>query len=859
MGFSLKKLVQGAADVVGLDGHVGYQGTYNKPAPPAPASTARPDGGQSFAQKADRFVNKVAGTRLKGVEQLLGRDDSNPITVGDVATHTPVLSDAIEFANKPKDQQGVGDFTKSIFKSGAKNAGYAVPEARIIKAAPEAGVVVKATTKLINNAAPAVPASVIGQVAAGERDPKDIAAKALTDATINGAIPASTELVKPLATAVKTDVKMGMPALKNEGGYIATPSAANYDKYKAKGLPETTFPDKVNGIEISDKGMKIKPEGLAKMTTGEPVGLGDLIDHKNLEKDYPTFFGGGTGGVKVGFDVSDPTLRAFYNPDTNAIHINPNAFGKDADSVVKSLQTDHGRKILTHEISHAIDEYSGAPRGGSPETVAKSLQDPQVVEAQNTLKAYEDGYNQLKANRDAGVITDEQFKSDPHVQAYEAAQAVAAQGEKPNPVDVWRAYNRQPNEQRATMVADRSNMSQREINKNPMGAQAQPFRIEGAGDNIMASMEQPSGVTENALTRKGKQGRQNISPELQGRISGEHAIRNTQELADTAKAQADQSGLDATIQQAHDALAVERGKITDKDVALAHQAIERADAAGRLDDANALHDALSDHLVAQGQSIQAASLLYRRSPQGMLHKAERDLRRAGVDITDEMHAKLQAHVEAIKAAEGAAKDRAKAEMGQTVVSFMPKSTTKNIISVWKAGLLSGLKTQGGNFESNAVFGGLKKTADFPATLADKLISLKTGERTKTATFKGGYSGLKEGYHKGVDTLKTGLDERDFVGATDKYDQYGEINFGDKNVWQRAAQKVFGTPANFVFRGMKAADQPFHYATLKNTLYDMAKADGINKGYKGAELKSYMEKTVQNPPLEMAEKALTEAN
>lgn len=887
MGFSLKKLVQDAGNFIGLDGQVGYQAP--KAAPPPPASTAQPK--QSFSQKAAGAVDKLSHTRLRGVEQFMGRDESspdfNPITVGDVAQRTPILGDAIKFSERPQNEQGVGDFTKSIAQSGLKNAGYAAPEAKILDAAPEAATVVKATTKLVNNAAPAVPLSVAGQVAAGERDPRQIAEKAVLDAGINGAVPAVATVARPAAKAIKAEAKAGFPALQNEAGYIATPHAVNFDKYVDQGKPQTTFPDKANGVEISDKGMKVKDQGLVKMTSGQPVDLGDLIDHKNLEKDYPTFFGGGTGGVRVGFDDSDPSVRAFYNPDTNAIHINPTAFGKDSQSVVKSLQSDQGRKILIHELSHAIDEYSGVPRGGSPEAVAASLQDPAVVEAENTLKTYEDGYKTLKSNRDAGLITPEQFASDPHVQAYEAAQAVAKQGDPVSPTDVWRSYNRQPAEQRANIVEDRAGMSQREIDKNPIGAQPVPFRLEGApepttklaklpepvepsGDNPFQLPDMPArNVVENSLTRKGKAGKQNISPELQDRISGEHEIRNTQKLTDEAIANADKHGLDKTIQQAHKALAVEDGKIGDKDVALAHQAIERADEAGRLDDANAIHDALSNHLLAQGQSIQAASLLYRRSPQGMLHRAERDLKKAGVDVTEDMHKQLKEFTERIKTATGPEKDRAKAEMGQFVVNHMPQSANKAMVSVWKAGLLSGVKTQGGNFESNAAFGGMKKIADIPATAADMALyalgktkagaklGLK-GERTKTFTTKGIGSGTKEGARKGVDTLKTGLDERDFTGAADKYEQYGEINFNNGSTWGKVAQKVFGQPANMVFRGMKAADQPFHYATLKNTLYDMAKADGINKGLKGKELQAYMAKTVANPPELMAEKALTEA-
>jgi hypothetical protein len=197
-------------------------------------------------------------------------------------------------------------------------------------------------------------------------------------------------------------------------------------------------------------------------------------------------------------------------------------------------------------------------------------------------------------------------------------------------------------------------------------------------------------VVQNRLTKGGKDGRQNISPETQEQISGEHNVRNTQKLQDEAVANADKAGLDGTVQAAHEALATPLGKIDDQTVALVQQAIERADQTGRHEDAVALHDGLSEHLVKQGQTIQAASLLYRLSPQGQFYKAMRDLKKGGAEITPELETKLRQQVENIKtAAEGDAKVRATAEFHKTVVDNLPKGGFQSALSVWKAGLLSG--------------------------------------------------------------------------------------------------------------------------------------------------------------------------
>lgn len=355
-------------------------------------------------------------------------------------------------------------------------------------------------------------------------------------------------------------------------------------------------------------------------------------------------------------------------------------------------------------------------------------------------------------------------------------------------------------------------------------------------------------VVQNRLTKGGKAGRQNLSEAAQAEISGEHAVRSTQQLANSAESTADSRSLDKTIAAAHKALAVPVGQIDDKTVALAQQAIERADAAGRLEDAVGIHDALSEHLVKNGQTIQAASLLYRLSPRGLLYKALKDLKKSGNEASPELKQQLSDLADKIKdAPDDAAKQRATGEFHKLVSDNIPKSKLDNALAVWKAGLLSGAKTQDGNLASNATFGALKKISDIPATFTDQALALVTGKRSKTLALKGIASGTKQGITTGIDTMRTGIDSRNAGG--NKYESFGELNFKNPVI-----QKVFGTPSNLVFRGMNAADQPFYYAALKNNLADLAKADGINQGLSGSDLKNYVVKTMAAPTEQMAEAA-----
>jgi hypothetical protein len=353
---------------------------------------------------------------------------------------------------------------------------------------------------------------------------------------------------------------------------------------------------------------------------------------------------------------------------------------------------------------------------------------------------------------------------------------------------------------------------------------------------------------ENSLTKGGKAGRQNLSPEVQAGLEGSHAVRNTKDLQATAVANADTMNTNDLIANAHESLAVPMGKIDDTTVANVQQAIERADLEGRTKDAIDLHDALSEHLTKQGQTIQAASLLYRLSPQGLFYKGMKDLKKAGANVTPELQDQLKSLADTIKTApDQAAKQRATAAFNKLVADTMPQNTTKNIISVWKAGLLSGAKTQGGNFLSNGTFGALKAVSNVPSTAIDMGISAFTKQRTKTATLKGTLEGAGQGFKGAVDTMKTGIDARNING--DKYEIHGEINFKNPVI-----QKVFGTPSNLVFRSMSAADQPFYYAALRNNLNDLAKVEGINKGLKGKALADFTKNTVANPSMKLAETA-----
>jgi hypothetical protein len=371
----------------------------------------------------------------------------------------------------------------------------------------------------------------------------------------------------------------------------------------------------------------------------------------------------------------------------------------------------------------------------------------------------------------------------------------------------------------------------------------------------------------NTFSKKAVEGKQNIAPETAALAQGEHVVRNTQALIDRGAAEAGKFKNNSDlINAAHERMAVKPGALTDEDISFIAQAIERADKEGKFDVASQLHDSLSEHAVAAGQRVQALSIFYNRTPQGLFNKAIRDIKKANgkdFEITPELRKELQAKSDAIGAATSKdAKDYAIADLQKAVEKHLPQGTMQNILSVWKAGLLSGPITHLGNALSNGTFAGLRKVSELPATGADIALAAFgktnlgkkagfTGERSRALTLQGIGSGAKEGAQSAFQTVKTGIDKRNIVNG--KYEGHGELNFKNPVI-----QNVFGKPSNLVFRALSSGDQPFFYSAAKNSLFDQAKTAGINKGLKGTELDKFVKNTVDNPSKSMANLAEKEA-
>jgi len=343
-------------------------------------------------------------------------------------------------------------------------------------------------------------------------------------------------------------------------------------------------------------------------------------------------------------------------------------------------------------------------------------------------------------------------------------------------------------------------------------------------------------------------GAQEISPELKKQVKAStpmyEAVTNKKQLAKSEELV--KKGISQATVDVKDRLATKLGTIDNQTVSDTIAVIKRLDSKGTkkaFQESAELTEQLSLHLTKAGQTVQAASLLSNTSPDGILFRARKQLHQAGVEITPEIQVKLKQARDAIesKPMGSEARNYEIAKMLKITAGEIPSSAGDKLTTLWKAGLLTGIKTQTGNTLSGAASLGLKKVSDVPTAAIDQIAALFTGKRSKALTLEGLGSGGKEGLVKGARYLKTGVDERGMGFTKAKFDTK-QVNFG-KGPLGRAAQKYTDT----VFGLMGAADQPLYFATLRNNLADLAIVEAKNQGLKGSVKDAFIRNFKKNPP------------
>lgn len=328
----------------------------------------------------------------------------------------------------------------------------------------------------------------------------------------------------------------------------------------------------------------------------------------------------------------------------------------------------------------------------------------------------------------------------------------------------------------------------------------------------------------------------------------------------------------------------------DTAVAVASRLIDRfvteAKAAKGAEAKDALWERVADiandaakNLTENGRAIQAATLLGKTTPEGMVRFASKTIQnhnaavrkaqnplertlggmvgtRAGnalkevPELTPEQAKNVVEKMEDIlQTTDPLEKAKKMQKLTDEIQAYLPSSLYKKISTVWKAGLLTGLKTTGLNIASNTSHFLSEIIKDVPASMVDRLASLVTGKRTLAMTTGGTGRGLAEGAKKGWTYWKTGFDERDIGTKLD----YKKVNFGTGKI-----AKAIQAYEELVFKTIGAQDQPFYYATKMRSLTSQAIAQAKNQKLRGKEAKAFVEKLIENPTDDMLKYAVLDA-
>ncbi len=275
------------------------------------------------------------------------------------------------------------------------------------------------------------------------------------------------------------------------------------------------------------------------------------------------------------------------------------------------------------------------------------------------------------------------------------------------------------------------------------------------------------------------------------------------------------------------------------------------------DKAGELAHITAKNLTEQGKAIQAASILGRLTPEGMLRFAAKEINRynevieRGIlgtgknilrkkipQLTVSQSSDILTESKRIQnMPDGIDKAMAFKKLTDKISDIIPSTLMDKLIAVWRAGLLTGVKTSGLNTLSNLFHGFSEVVKDVPAVAVDSVASLFSKKRTIGLTGIKFKQGTQEGFDKGWRYLKTGFDERN-VGA--KLD-YRRVKFGN-NKFAQSAQTYEET----IFRLMGAEDQPFYYGAKARSIQSQAIAQAKNKGLRGVEAKKFIDNLVENP-------------
>jgi len=336
-----------------------------------------------------------------------------------------------------------------------------------------------------------------------------------------------------------------------------------------------------------------------------------------------------------------------------------------------------------------------------------------------------------------------------------------------------------------------------------------------------------------------------VAPQTKAKVNGTYTVKPNTKLMGEAKALLE-SGASIDFKNVAD---------LDQKVAATIQEAINLDKAGKHDAAANLYNNLAEHGKELGRAVQAYSMIDKMSPQAIALSVAAKIKNYNInamkkipELTGEQTKLITKLVDQADKLKGREKNIALNKLQQTLNSFIPSSLADKAITVWKAGLLTSLRTHERNLLGNAIMSASEIAKDPVAAVFDQLMSFRTGQRTMTPTLRGLASGAAKGTKAMVDVVRYGFDPEESISKFD----IKQITWGNNPV-----EKFLKGATEAVFRPLSGEDKIFWHAAYARSLYDTAGAAAINAGKQGDG--KFIEKLVKNPTDDMLKSALNDAN
>ena len=290
-------------------------------------------------------------------------------------------------------------------------------------------------------------------------------------------------------------------------------------------------------------------------------------------------------------------------------------------------------------------------------------------------------------------------------------------------------------------------------------------------------------------------------------------------------------------------------EFTAEDVATGWILVKRYQDAGNFEAMSNVIERMRQQGTKAGQTIQMYGMLERLTPEGMEYYSQKQLDNAfnefsknkskkqiekyanDFTLTAEEHQFIKDTMEKVQ---NMTDDNAKKVEIAKIVSMLsdklPPEKGSRLKSWMRISMLGNPKTQVRNIVGNAIIQPVNWVGDVFSSVADKLVSKKTGVRTKGATDFGALArGTKQGFKESIRDAKLGIDTRDI-----NLNRFEE-NIGAKPFYEKhtGAAKVLNPVAKglnkvnkILSNVMSGGDRVFYQGIYENSLQNQMKLNKV---------------------------------